>query len=276
MASGKKSRQQRRRGAGAVAVPPPPVRARGTRGVPRQASPRVLAAAAGVVVLAVVAIVLAVVLSGGKKSSVGTLPTNGSLANGLPGATGVNALFKGVPQQGLTLGKASAPVTLVEYIDLQCPYCRQFETGVMPDVVKRYVRTGKVKVEARVLAFIGPDSTRGRDAAIAAGQQGKAFNLAELLYDNQGTENTGWLNDEMVAAAAKSIPGLNPRRLFAERNGAGVKTQASKFDQEAKTAGVSGTPTLLVGRGAAGAKRVSLTSPTDEHTLVQAIQAALS
>ncbi|TMC25596.1 MAG: hypothetical protein E6J32_13330 [Chloroflexi bacterium] len=52
-----------------------------------------------------------------------------------------------VPQPvGAVLG---APLTLVEYVDLQCPYCQQFETQAMPTLIARFVRTGTVKIEAR-------------------------------------------------------------------------------------------------------------------------------
>ena len=55
---------------------------------------------------------------------------------------------------------------------------------------------------------------RGRNATIAAGLQNKAFDFAEILYDNQRTENTGWLTSAMVAQAAASIPGLNVPQLL--------------------------------------------------------------
>ncbi len=235
-----------------------------------------LAIAGGVVAIAVVGIVLAIVLSGGGKSSTSdTLPTSGSLADGLPGAAGVNALLEGIPQKGTTLGSPSAPVTLVEYIDLQCPFCREFETQVMPDFIKRYVRTGKVKLDARVLAFIGPDSVRGRNAMLAAAAQNKAFNFAQLLYENQGTENTGWLDDTMVEQAAQSIPGLNPRQLVAARNSTTVKQQGAAFDDDAQSANVSATPTLFVARTGGEATQVPLQSPTDSASLEQAVRAAL-
>ncbi len=266
MASGKKSKQKRR------AAAPSPVRSKNLRRR-RQASPRVLALAGAIVIAVIIAAVVGFGSTGGKNSATGQLPTSGSLVNALPGASDVNALLKGIPQRGLTLGSPTAPVTLVEYIDLQCPYCRAFETTVMPQIVKQYVRTGKVRVVARVLAFIGPDSSRGRAAMIAAGSQGKAFNLAQVLYANQGIENTGWLDDQMVAGAARSVPGLNPRELFAMRNANAVAQQASTIDRQANAAGVIATPTLFVGKTGGSLKQVRLTSPTDAATLVRAIPA---
>ena len=103
---------------------------------------------------------------------------------------------------------------MTEFIDPQCPYCREFETQVLPSIVKNYVRTGKLRIQMEPWAFIGPDSLRGQAAELAAAQQNRAFNYAELLYDNQGVENTGWLNDTMVAAAAGSIPGLRVHALL--------------------------------------------------------------
>src|SRR5689334_17467372 len=128
MPSGKKSKQMRR-----AAASVPPVQSKGGPRRRRQADPRVLMIGGGIAVLAIVGIVLGIVLSGGGSKSVKDFPTVGSLATGLPAASDVESQFKGIPQSGLTLGKPSAPVTLVEYIDLQCPFCQQFETQVMPD-----------------------------------------------------------------------------------------------------------------------------------------------
>ena len=130
-----------------------------------------LLAAAVIVALLAVGAVLAVKLTGGSDAK----PPPPGVA--LPGSGDVERLLKGIPQSGNVLGSPTAPVTLVEYVDLQCPYCQQFETQVMPTVIERYVRSGKLKVDARVLAFIGPDSLRGQSAAIAAGQQDKEFNF---------------------------------------------------------------------------------------------------
>jgi protein-disulfide isomerase len=167
-------------------------------------------------------------------------------------------------------------VTMIEYIDLQCPFCQQFDTQVFPDIVSKYVRTGKVKVEARVVDFIGSDSSRGRKAMIAAGNQNKAFNFAEILYFNQGTENTGWLNEDMIASAAASIPGLNVPKLLADRSSSAVAKTASDFDADMLADKVNQTPTILVGGAGAKPKVVNMPSSTDAAALVAAIDAALA
>jgi protein-disulfide isomerase len=187
----------------------------------------------------------------------------------------VQKLFQGIPQKANTLGAAAAPVTMVEYVDLQCPFCREFETEVLPTLVRRYVRTGKLRIEMRLLAFIGPDSVGGRYGALAAGEQNRQFNFAELLYFNQGTENTGWLDSQMIDSAATSIPGLIIPRWQAAEGSASVKANAAALDAAASAAGVDSTPTILVGRTGTAPTEVSMTSATDIRAVTSAIDAAL-
>jgi protein-disulfide isomerase len=141
MPSGKRSRRRRQQ-----ARTPPPVRSRAGRG---RASPKVLIGAA--VALAVVGGVVGAVvaLTGGSSSK--PAPTR------LPDAATVQKLFAGIPQSGNALGSPSAPATVVEYVDLQCPFCQEFETQALPTVLSRYVRPGKATIQARPIAFIGPD-----------------------------------------------------------------------------------------------------------------------
>jgi protein-disulfide isomerase len=232
MTSGKKARQRR-------TPAPPPVRSTGGR----RASPKVLAAAAIVIALVAVGAALAFALTGGGNGG------SSSTAGPLPGSTSVLAVLRGIPQQGNVLGKPSAPVTMVEYIDLQCPNCRTFEIEVMPTIIRRYVRTGKVKVVAKPLAFITPaeNSQRGRLAALAAGRQDRFFDFAQLVYANQGTEGTDWLTDDFVRSVYKSIPGFHVQRALSVRNSSALTTVASDFDQQATADNVGGTPTILIG-----------------------------
>jgi protein-disulfide isomerase len=260
--SGKRSRELRAHAAAA-------------RTPSRRASPRVLLAGAAVMAAAAVAIVLAVVLSGGGSSNVvNNAPSVGTLADALPGAVDVNTLFKGITQHGTTLGAPTAPVTMTEYVDAQCPFCRTFETDVLPDLVRRYVRSGRLKIVLRMWAFIGPDSVRGQAAVLAAAKQNRAFNYLELLFDQQGAENTGWLSDNLVASVAASIPGLRVHQLLGDRNSTAVKADAKTVDALARGNAITSTPTLIVGRTGTAGKVVTLKSPTDEQALVRAIGAA--
>jgi protein-disulfide isomerase len=166
-------------------------------------------------------------------------------------------------------------VTLVEYIDLQCPFCQQFETQAMPALIGTYVRAGKVKIDARPIAFIGADSQSGRAAAIAAGEQNKLFNFTQILYLNQGSENSGWLNSQMITSTAASIPGLDVSRLLAGSNSDAVKADAAAFDKQAATDKVQATPTILVGKSGGTLRPVTLTSPSDGQSVAAAIDSAL-
>jgi protein-disulfide isomerase len=259
MTSGKQARKQRQ-------AQRPPV---SSKGGGRKASPKVLLGAAAGIAGIAAAIALVVAFTGGSSS-----PSSTTVST-LPDAAAVTQVFKGIPQQGNVLGKASAPVTMVEYVDLQCPVCRAFETEVMPTIIDRYVRTGKVKVEARTIAFIGPDSDRGRRGAIAASRQNRLFDFEQLLYANQGPENGGWLDDSMVTAAAKSIPGLDVQTLLDTRNSAGVVDTAKRYDAQATADGVGGTPALYLGKTGGKLTVFSPANAPDAAALSAALDRAL-
>jgi protein-disulfide isomerase len=258
MPSQKQSKRRRR-----AAQAPPKLKT-----TQRRASPRVLLAAGSLLVLVVVAIVLGVVLASGNNSSSATGST-------LPGVADVQALLRGIPQHGNVLGKPSAPVTMVEYIDLQCPFCQEFETQAMPTLISRYVRPGKLKVEARPIAIRGGDSFRGQSATIAAGGQNKLFNFMQLLYDNQGIENTGWLDDNMVKSAAVSLPGFDVGLFLQQVNSSAVGEQVKTVDAQATADAVDRTPTILVGKTGTKPRAVIVTSASDPSAVAAAVDAAL-
>ncbi len=215
----------------------------------RQASPRTLAIAGVVALAVIIAVVLAVVLSGGNKSSsTGPFPTTGSAtwAGALPGAIETRNLFEGIPQSGLVLGNPNAPATLTEFIDLQCPVCQEFESTQLQPLVDKYVRTGKLNIKMQPWSIRGPDSNRGQAATIAAASQNRAFQFAELLYLNQGVENTGWLNDNMVSTAASSVDGLKPQQVSSDEGSSSVKSTVSSVDGTATAGRLNSTPTLLL------------------------------
>jgi protein-disulfide isomerase len=197
-------------------------------------------------VLAAAAIVVAVLVAiSGSGSGSKAAPRT---ASSVTGASATSALFAGIPQKGLVLGDAKAPVRVVEFADLQCPFCRDYTLSTMPDIVKRYVRPGDVRMEFRSLAFIGADSERAARVAQAAGQEDKLWNFVDLSYRNQGKENSGWATDALLRRLAGAVPGLDANRAFAARDGAAVTAALKAADTLATTSGVQSTPTFLVGR----------------------------
>jgi protein-disulfide isomerase len=161
------------------------------------------------------------------------------------GVAEVNALYRGIPQRGNQLGRADAPVGIVEFADLQCPFCGEYSRDVMPTVVERYVRPGKVKVAFRGLAFIGEDSEEALRVAIAAGLQGKLFQFVDLVYRNQGAEESGWVDDDYLRRIGRAV-GLDVPPAFAARGGPEVTGALEGAKDEAEQAGVNSTPTILI------------------------------
>ncbi len=223
-----------------------------------------MALAAAVAIAIAVGVILA---SSGDSESTGDGGT-------LPNAVEAVAIFSGIPQQGPVLGRADAPVTIVEFVDLQCPFCREFVIDAVPTLIRKYVRPGRARLEVRGLTFLGPDSERGMRASFAAGRQGRMFELMELLYFNQGAENSGWLSQDLVETAARSVPGLDEARALAEMDSAAVSTLLEEHAEEAERRKVTGTPTIFVGPTGGELTRVTLSSATDVAAVERAIAAA--
>ena len=165
----------------------------------------------------------------------------------LQGAPDANNLFKGIPQHGLVLGDPKAPVTMELFIDVQCPVCQDYEVLHLPGVVKKYIKDGKVQLHLKPWAFLGSQSFTGRYGLIAAADQNKGFQYATVLYDNQGTEESGWLTGKEMAAIAASVTGLKLAQWRDDVNSSATKATADKVDALATQKKVSGTPTILVG-----------------------------
>jgi protein-disulfide isomerase len=169
-------------------------------------------------------------------------------------------LFAGIPQEGIALGRPDAPVTLVEFADFQCPFCAAFARDALPEIVRKYVRTGKVRIEYRALAFIGSDSVEAREMALAAAQQDRLWQFAHLLFENQGEENSGWVTEERLEATANAVPGLDVERALADRTADAVAGEAEEAEHHAGQVGISGTPAFLAGRTGGQLTRIEIES----------------
>ena len=166
-------------------------------------------------------------------------------------------------------------MTLVEYADLQCPYCAQWARDALPTLVEDYVRAGKLRIVFHGLAFIGPDSNTALRTAVAAGRENHLWDVVHGLYLSQGAENAGWVNDTLVRDIAGGVPGLEPDELLTARWEKTIDPELERFAAAAKAAGVNGTPAFQVGPTGGRLERVEVGSLGPEG-IVPAIDAALA
>ncbi len=179
----------------------------------------------------------------------------------------------GIPQQGDTLGRATAPATLIVYEDPQCPYCRNWNVGTLPTIVEQYVRTGRVRLIYRGVVVIGPDSVRGLRAAYAAGKQNKLWSFVDALYAQQGAENSGWITDAVILAAAREA-GANGRAILKSMGSAAVNAELVTAQTQATADKVRGTPTFVIERPPARSKQLNVPG-LDAASFVPSLAAAL-
>ena len=157
----------------------------------------------------------------------------------------VGKLYSGIPQNGTTLGKSGAPVTIYLYEDFQCPYCGQFSRQMFPRLVEDYVRGGKAELISEPLTFLGPDSVEAARAALAAGKQDRYWPYQSLLFENQEEENSGYVTTSFLEGLAKQTPGLDVSKWDATRRGNSVESELYEAQAKARSAGVDSTPTLI-------------------------------
>jgi protein-disulfide isomerase len=197
----------------------------------------------GGVLLLAVAIVAVVAISANKDDN-RPVARKGEI---IPGQVETNARFAGIPQRGIVVGNPRAPVTLVEFADLQCPFCRDYTTGVLPAIVDRYVRSGKLRMEFRNVSFIGNDSLRAAQMAGAAAEQNKLWQYIDLFYLNQGEENSGYVTDEFLTRIGRAVRGLDVSRALADRNLPAIQRALTEAQTEWQLDGFTGTPSFLLG-----------------------------
>ena len=204
----------------------------------RLTSRPLLAALAGAVVVAVALVAASLIGSSTGKSEATPPPVSAAPAVR-------DEIFRGVPQNGITLGSPKAPVTLVEYADLQCPYCADWARDALPTIVQEYVRTGRVRLVFRGLSFIGEQSDTALRAALAAGEQDRLWDVLHGLFLHQGAENSGWVTDSLLRSFGGT--GLDTERMLDSTHSSWVEGQLLAARNAATAIGVPGTPYFQAG-----------------------------
>jgi protein-disulfide isomerase len=215
----------------------------------RQARTRRLLIATGAAVVLVIALIAIQQLTSGGSSKVD--------ASNLSGVADVQAEFDGLTERAGTVGPASAKVTIVEYGDLRCPICKQFDNDVIPQVITNLVRTGKAKLQYKTWPILGPNSVTAAQAAFAARRQNALWPYAALTYLNQGDENDTWFTNGVARSLAAGV-GLNVKQFEKDMASSAANTAISQVSAEASKLGLPGTPSIRVA-GPSGTTTVDAT-----------------
>ena len=187
------------------------------------------------------------------------------------GSEDVGALFEGIPQSGTVLGERGAPVTVVEFADMQCPFCADFATGGVPQVLDELVRPGQVALDLQVLSFIGPDSEKLARLVAAASLQDLAWPMAEVLYSRQEAENSGYATDDFLREAAGAVPGLDAERALEDASSVAAGRVLAAARDRAAELEIQGTPAFFAEAGG-GSPELLRVDPLDGDGFAAAVE----
>ena len=151
------------------------------------------------------------------------------------------------------IGSANAPVTMVYWYDYQCPFCQRHEQTAMPQIVKDYVDAGKLKIVFKDYQFLGPDSqTLGKFShAVWELAPDKFYRWHKAVYDNQGTENTGWATQEKIVSITNGVLGADMTTKVMQLvkiNGDEYQKEMDDDREEGTSLGINGTPGSIIGK----------------------------
>ena len=213
---------------------------------------RLLLLGGAILAAALVVVVLVVVSLGGSDDEDGG--SDGGETAGL---------FDGIPQRGISLGDPDAPVRVVEFADLQCPFCAEYSRQVLPSIVEDYVRPGDVRLELQVLTFLGDDSVTAGLAATAAAEQNRMWQFADVFYREQGEENSGYVTPAFLRRIAREAD-ARPAPIVAAAESGGTDRLLTEADREGQRLDVPGTPAFFVARGDAPLEPLPVSELTPE------------
>jgi protein-disulfide isomerase len=147
-----------------------------------------------------------------------------------------------VDPDGRMLGRPDAPVSIIEFTDLQCPYCARFATETWPQLKARYVDTGKVRFASRDLPLaMHAHAMPAAIAARCAGRQGHFWDYREALFRDQGRLAQAPY-DELAGRMGLDVPAF-----AACRADPSVAASVRSDVELAQRNGIAGTPSFVVG-----------------------------
>jgi protein-disulfide isomerase len=172
-----------------------------------------------------------------------------------PGASGSGGDFVPLPRSeasGRVEGAADAPVRIIDFSDFQCSFCRRFARDTHPALLEEYVEQGRVSLEYRHAAILGPESVLAAEAAECALDQGAFWDMHDLLFLRQGTPNTGVFSTANLKRLAREVAehreGFDVGAFDRCMDSREKRVLVEEMTLEAQALGVTSTPTFLIGR----------------------------
>ena len=154
-----------------------------------------------------------------------------------------------------SLGRSDAPITLLEFTDYQCPYCRRFQAEAWPQIKKNYIDTGKLRFIVRDLPLqFHSSALPAAEAAHCAGEQGKFWEMHHALLTGDDP-----LADGGIDRRATQL-GLDLERLHACTRANRYESAIARNIAAADALEVHGTPAFVLGRMANGGLEGQLVS----------------
>ncbi|MYY05159.1 MULTISPECIES: DsbA family protein [unclassified Streptomyces] len=155
----------------------------------------------------------------------------------------------------LALGRADAPVVLIEYADFKCGYCAKFARDTEPALVKKYVDEGVLRIEWRNFPIFGAESEAVARASWAAGQQDRFWEFHRAAYA-EGVKEKGFGKDRLKALARRAgVADLD--RFARDTDGPAAAAAVGEDQEQGYSIGATSTPSFLInGRPIAGAQPI--------------------
>ena len=143
------------------------------------------------------------------------------------------------------LGNPDAKITVVEFGDYQCTFCYKFHNDVMKKINDKYIESGDVNFVYKDFPLNGKSSILASEASYCAQQQDRFWTYHNMLYDNWGGENTGWITQEILIDFAKES-GLNLEKFSSCMKNSEFRQKVLNNEQFAKEININATPSFLI------------------------------
>ncbi|MEM1036056.1 MAG: thioredoxin domain-containing protein [Pseudomonadota bacterium] len=153
-------------------------------------------------------------------------------------AANADALFK--TASDYSIGPADAPVTVVEFFDYRCGFCKRSTEWAM-NLSDSY--DGQVRVVFKELPILSAESEKAALAALAAGKQDKYFDIHRTLME---LDNSSGFDKAAIDGAAEAA-GVDVAKMHADMDSVDVQRQLAEMKSLARTLNITGTPTFVVG-----------------------------